>query len=60
MQRRLEAGDLLDAQGRLADTGWAAAEVRRYRRAARRIEPMHSRIRIPNRQAGISKKSGSG
>ncbi len=34
MQRRLEAGELLDAKGRLADTGWAAAEVRRYRRAA--------------------------
>ena len=39
MQRRLGSGDLLDAQGRLADRGWAAREVRRYSRAAIGVAP---------------------
>ncbi|RVW10125.1 DUF2804 domain-containing protein [Prescottella agglutinans] len=34
MQHRLPPGELLDARGRLAEAGWATAEVRRYDRAA--------------------------
>lgn len=34
MQHRLRPGDLLDARGRLAEAGWADAEIRRYDRAA--------------------------
>lgn len=33
MQTKMGAGPLLDARGRLAETGWATAEVRRYDRA---------------------------
>lgn len=34
MQHRMGEGDLLDAQGRLIERGWASAEVRRYDRKA--------------------------
>lgn len=34
MQHRLQPGPLLDESGRLAEAGWADAEVRRYDRAA--------------------------
>lgn len=34
MQHRMGEGDLLDAQGRLIEPGWATAEVRRYDRKA--------------------------
>ncbi|RJX69192.1 DUF2804 domain-containing protein [Tsuneonella suprasediminis] len=34
MQHQMEAGDLLDAHGRLIERGWARSEVRRYDRSA--------------------------
>ncbi|QBJ95753.1 DUF2804 domain-containing protein [Rhodococcus sp. ABRD24] len=34
MQHRLQPGELLDARGRLAEAGWASAEIRRYDRSA--------------------------
>ncbi len=34
MQRRMQEGPLLNAQGHLAECGWATSEVRRYERAA--------------------------
>lgn len=33
MQRKMDEGDLLDADGRLIEAGWATQEVRRYDRA---------------------------
>lgn len=36
MQHRMGRGDLLDAEGRLIEPGWATEEVRRYDRAATR------------------------
>lgn len=40
MQRMMGAGELLDSEGRLVETGWATSEVRRYRRdMARPPEP---------------------
>lgn len=40
MQHRLGPGDLLDARGRLAQAGWATAEVRRYDRRAVAAHPL--------------------
>jgi len=40
MQHRMGPGDLLDSRGRLAEPGYATAEVRRYDRAAIRAHPL--------------------
>ena len=40
MQHRLSAGDLLDANGRLGECGWATQEIRRYDRGAIRAMPV--------------------
>lgn len=40
MQRRMGSGDLLDARGRLIESGWATEEVRRYARRAIRAAPL--------------------
>lgn len=43
MQHRMGPGDLLDGRGRLAEPGYATAEVRRYRRAAIKAHPLRTK-----------------
>ncbi|MDO8296720.1 MAG: DUF2804 domain-containing protein [Caulobacter sp.] len=43
MQHRMGPGDLLDSRGRLAEPGYATAEVRRYDRAAIRAHPLRTK-----------------
>lgn len=43
MQVRLSSGELLDAQGRLVECGWATSEVRRYRRSAVKAWPLRTK-----------------
>lgn len=43
MQHEMGSGDLLDGQGRLAEPGFATAEVRRYRRAAIKARPLRTK-----------------
>ncbi|UPT63802.1 MAG: DUF2804 domain-containing protein [Hyphomonadaceae bacterium JAD_PAG50586_4] len=40
MQHRMGKGDLLDAQGRLIERGWATEEARRYKRGAIKAGPL--------------------
>lgn len=42
-QTRMEAGDLLDARGRLIARGYATSEVRRYARAAVKAWPLRTK-----------------
>ena len=46
MQHRMGKGDLLDAQGRLIERGWATEEARRYKRSA--IKAGLSARHVPN------------
>lgn len=43
MQHEMGPGDLLDARGRLAEPGYATAEVRRYRRKAVKAHPLRTK-----------------